>query len=269
VNHLLRELGPVSGEAWAAIEEEASRTLRNFLAARKVVDFSGPHGWTHSAETLGRVEALGTAPAAGVDAAIRRLQPLAELRTPFELSRRELEAIDRGSRDYDLQAVIDAARQAATAEDAAVFHGYDAAGIAGISASSPHAPVVISDDYNQYPGTVARAVATLQAAGIGGPFAVALGPRCYTGVIETTEHGGYPVLEHIRVILGGPVVWAPAVDGAIVVSLRGGDFQLTCGQDFSIGYLEHDADRVRLYLEESITFHAMSAEAGIALVYAD
>src|SRR5690349_21942350 len=67
------------------------------------------------------------------------MQPLAELRTPFELSRRELEAIDRGSRDYDLQVAIDAARQAASAEDAAVFHGYDAAGIAGISDSTPHA----------------------------------------------------------------------------------------------------------------------------------
>ena len=269
MNHLLRELAPVSGEAWEAIEEEASRTLRHFLAARKLVDFSGPLGWGHSAETLGRVEPLGASPADGVDAAIRRMQPLAELRTPFELSRRELEAIDRGSRDYDLQVVIDAARQAASAEDAAVFHGYDAAGIAGISESTPHGPINIPDDYNRYPGTVARAVAMLQSAGIGGPFAIALGPRCYTGVIETTEHGGYPVLEHIRVILGGPIVWAPAVDGAIVVSLRGGDFQLTCGQDFSLGYLDHDADSVRLYLEESMTFRALSPEAGVALVYAD
>jgi len=267
VNHLLRDLAPVSDPGWEAIEEEASRTLRHFLAARKLVDFSGPLGWEHSAETLGRVDPLGDA-LAGVDAAIRMMQPLAELRTPFDLSRRELEAIDRGSRDYDLQVVIDAARQAASAEDAAVFHGYAAAGIAGISQSTPHAPVVIGDDYNQYPGTVARALATLQAAGIAGPFAIALGPRCYTGVIETTEHGGYPVLEHIRLILGGPIVWAPAVDGAIVVSLRGGDFQLSCGQDFSIGYLDHDADNVRLYLEESMTFRALSPDAGVALVYA-
>jgi uncharacterized linocin/CFP29 family protein len=269
VNHLLRELAPVSEEAWAAIEAEASRTLRHFLAARKVVDFSGPHGWAHSAETLGRVDAPSAAPSAGVDAAIRRVQPLAELRTRFEMSRRELEAIDRGSLDYDTLPIIDAARQAAMAEDAAVFHGYDAAGIAGISDSTPHAPVIIGDDYNAYPGTVARALATLQSAGIAGPFTIALGPRCYTGVIETTEHGGYPVLEHIRLILGGPVVWAPAVDGAIVVSLRGGDFKLTCGQDFSVGYLDHDADVVRLYLEESMTFRAYSPEAGLALVYAD
>jgi uncharacterized linocin/CFP29 family protein len=267
VNHLFRELAPVSDEAWAAIDEEASRTLRHFLTARKVVDFSGPHGWTHSAETLGRVESLDAAPAAGVDAAVRRVQPLAELRTAFQMSRRELDAIDRGAGEYDTQPVIDAARQAAMAEDAAVFHGYDAAGIAGISESTPHSPIAISDDYNEYPGTVARAVAMLQDAGVAGPYAVALGPRCYTGVIETTERGGYPVLEHIRLIAGGPVVWAPAVDGAIVVSLRGGDFQLTCGQDFSIGYLDHDAANVRLYVEESMTFKALSPDAGVALVY--
>src|SRR5207247_8582155 len=158
----------------------------------------------------------------------RRMHPRARRPTPSQPSRRELRAIARGARDYDLQVVIDAARQAASAEDAAVFHGFDAAGIAGISDSTPHAPIVISDDYNDYPGTVARAVAMLQSAGIGGPFAIALGPRCYTGVIETTEHGGYPVLEHIRLILGGPVVWAPAVGGAVVVSWRGGAFQLTC-----------------------------------------
>jgi uncharacterized linocin/CFP29 family protein len=268
VNHLCRELAPVSDDAWAAIEEEASRTFRHFLTARKVVDFSGPHGWTHSAQTLGRVESIDTAPVAGVDAAIRRVQPLAELRTAVQMSRRELDAIDRGAGEYDTQPVIDAARQAAMAEDAAVFHGYDAAGIAGISQSTPHSPIVISDDYNEYPGTVARAVAMLQAAGVAGPYAVALGPRCYTGVIETTERGGYPVLEHIRLIAGGPVIWAPAVDGAIVVSLRGGDFQLTCGQDFSIGYLDHDAANVRLYVEESMTFQALSPDAGVALVYA-
>jgi uncharacterized linocin/CFP29 family protein len=110
-------------------------------------------------------------------------------------------------------------------------------------------------------------VATLQGEGIGGPYAIALGPRCYTGVIETTEHGGYPLLEHLRLILGGPALWAPAVDGAIVLSTRGGDFELVVGQDVSIGYLDHDAQNVRLYLEESFTFRVLSPEAAVALRY--
>ena len=80
-------------------------------------------------------------------------------------------------------------------------------------------------------------------------------------MIETTEHGGYPVLEHLRLIVEGPVVWAPAVDGAVLISLRGDDFELVVGQDLSIKYLDHDAERVRLYLEESVTFRAASPEA--------
>ena len=114
---------------------------------------------------------------------------------------------------------------------------------------------------------MAKAVAALRAADIAGPYAIALGARCFTGVTETTEHGGYPVFEHLRQILGGPVVWAPAVNGAVVVSLRGGDFELTLGQDFSIGYLSHDGTSVQLYLEESFTLVNHSPEAAVALVY--
>ena len=125
----------------------------------------------------------------------------------------------------------------------------------------------ISDDYSHYPEHVASAVAVLRAADIAGPYAIALGSRCFTGVTETTEHGGYPVLEHLRQILGGPVVWAPAVDGAVVMSQRGGDFELTVGQDFSIGYRTSDASSVSLYLEESLAFRVNTPEAAVHLAY--
>ena len=110
-------------------------------------------------------------------------------------------------------------------------------------------------------------MAVLRQAGVDGPYGIALGPRCYTGVIETTQRGGYPVLEHLRLILGGPVIWAPAVDGAIVVSLRGGDFELISGQDVSIGYASATTDSVSLFLQESLTFRTHGPEAAIALTY--
>lgn len=84
-------------------------------------------------------------------------------------------------------------------------------------------------------------------------------------MIETTEDGGYPVLEHLRLILGGPVLWAPAVDGAVVLSTRGEDFQLSCGEDLAIGYLSHGAETVELFLEESIGFRVLTPEAAVAL----
>jgi uncharacterized linocin/CFP29 family protein len=110
--------------------------------------------------------------------------------------------------------------------------------------------VTIDDDYSRFPEHAAKAVAILRAADIAGPYAIALGARCFTGVTETTERGGYPVLEHLREILGGPVVWAPAVDGAVILSQRGGDYKMTVGQDFSVGYLFSDAALVQFYIEE-------------------
>jgi uncharacterized linocin/CFP29 family protein len=266
VNHLRRELAPVTDAAWAQITEEATRSLKHFLAARKLIDVTGPEGWEASSVDIGRADAI-EGPAAGVAAHQRNVLGLVELRTPFELSLAELDRADRGATDLDLGAVVAAATLAATAEDATVFHGYAAAGLAGVGSASPHNPIDIAEEYDNYPRTAAMAVATLRAAGVDGPYAIALGPRCYTGVIETTEHGGYPVFDHLKLIAGGPVVWAPAVDGAVVLSQRGGDFELVLGQDFSIGYEGADADSVRLYLEESLAVRINSPEAAIRLVY--
>ncbi len=267
MNHLMRELAPVTDDAWVQIEEEATRSVKHYLAARRLVDFAGPLGWGPSAVDVGRVDPLDSGSLAGVEVAVRRVAPLVELRSPFTLDRAELADADRGAADLDLDAVIAAGRAAALAEDQLVFHGYPQAGVAGVIPSSPHEKVAISDDYSDYPEHVAKAVAALRAADIAGPYAIALGARCYTGVTETTEHGGYPVLQHLTELLGGPVVWAPAVDGAVVLSQRGGDFELTVGQDFAIGYRSSDATSVDLYLEESATFRVLTPEAAVHLAY--
>jgi uncharacterized linocin/CFP29 family protein len=265
MNHLLRELAPITDGAWEQIDDEARRSLKHYLAARRLVDFEGPLGWETSAIGLGRIESLTAGPLPGVEGSRRQVLPVVEFRAPFSLSRAELSAAERGAHDLDLASVIAAARSAALAEDGAIFHGYDAGGIAGIVPSSPHQAVPIGDDYSHYPEPVAKAVAVLRDADVAGPYAIAMGERCYTGVIETTEHGGYPVFEHLRNILGGDVIWAPAVDGAVIVSQRGGDFELHVGQDFSIGYAGADTDAVQLYVEESLAFRINTPEAAIHL----
>lgn len=269
MNNLLRELAPISDDAWAEIDAEAKRTLTHFLAARKLVDVMGPLGYDASSISLGRLDALGEQPGDGVTATRRHVLPLVELHREFTLDRGELESIDRGACDADLDPVRAAARALALAEDAIVFDGYAAGGIAGIGPTSPHAAITLSEQFEQYPNHVAKAVAMLKEAGVSGPYAIALGPRCFSGVIETTEKGGYPLLHHLGLILGGPVVWAPAVDGALVLSQRGGDFELTIGQDISIAYRSHGADTVTLELRESLAFLGCSPEAAVALRYAD
>jgi len=267
VNHLLRELAPISDDAWEQIDAEARRSLKHYLAGRRLIDFEGPLGWDASSVSLGRIEQLSEPPTEGVEAARRNVLPMVEFRSPFSLAYDELAAAARGASDLDLDAVIAASRAAALAEDGAIFHGYGAGGISGIIPSSPHEAVAISDDYSHYPEHAAKAVAVLRVAGVAGPYVMAMGARCFTGVIETTEHGGYPVFEHLRNILGGDVVRAPAVDGAVIVSQRGGDFELTVGQDLSIGYASADANAVQLYLEESLAFRINTPEAAIHLAH--
>ncbi len=267
MNHLMRELAPISTAGWAEIEREAKRTLKATLAARRIVDFKGPQGWDASAIGLGRSQAVEMpGKASGVRARLRQVLPLVELRVPFELRREYLDDIERGAKDPDLDAVIEAARAIAMAEDRAVFHGFPEAGIHGICEAQAEMAVAIGDNYEAFPAVVTAAINRLRDEGVDGPYAIALGERCYTGVTDTT-HGGYPVLEHIRHIVDGPLVWAPGLDGAVVLSMRGDDFELTVGEDFAIGYHSHDAEIVRLYLEESFTFWLLSPQAGIPLVH--
>ncbi len=266
MNHLNRELAPVGDRAWQQIEDEAGRSLRHFLAGRRLVDFTGPLGWEASAVARGRLGAAEPVPGAThVDLRPREVHQFVEIRRPFTLTREELDVAERGATDIDLEPVVDAAREAAHVEDWCVFHGQLASGLEGIIPASVHAPIPLGDDYSRYPHVVAGAIATLQEAGVDGPYGLALGPDGYRGVLETTERGGYPLLEHLRLILGGPVVWAPAVDGAVVVSQRGGDYELLVGQDFSIGYLAHDATEVQLYLESSFAFRVEGADGAVAL----
>jgi uncharacterized linocin/CFP29 family protein len=265
MSHLLREHAPITEKAWSLIDEEARERLTPALAARKLVDFSGPHGWEHSATNLGRTRPGADAEFEGVFTRQRRVLPVVELRAPFAVSREELRDADRGAVDVDFDALAEAARRAATAENRAIFHGFEAAGIGGIAETSTHDAITLGEDCERYPRHVATAVEALLAVGIDGPYGLALGPEAYTRVLQTSEHGGYPLLEHLRKIIGGPLVWSPGVDGAVVVSLRGGDFLYDAGEDLSVGYEDHDADVVRLYLEESFTFRVATPEAAVAL----
>ncbi|GAB4589173.1 family 1 encapsulin nanocompartment shell protein [Nocardia sp. IFM 10818] len=263
MNNLHRELAPITSEAWAAIEEEATRTFKRHIAGRRVVDVSGPHGADFNAVGLGRTEIIAS-PGEGVQASRRVVVPLVELRVPFILSRQELDNVERGARDTDLDAVKDAAKKIAFAEDRAIFEGYPAAGITGIRAATNCEPVKLPGDPRLTPEAVAQALSKLRLAGVDGPYSVLLSADLYTAVSETSDHG-HPIRTHIERLIDGDIIWAPAIDGAFVLSTRGGDFDLQIGQDLSIGYLAHDAEQVQLYFQESLTFLVYTAEAAVPL----
>jgi uncharacterized linocin/CFP29 family protein len=264
VDHLLRANAPISDAGWELLDTEARGRLTTVLAARRLVDFSGPHGWQHSATNLGRTSALAAAPSKQVSGLQRRVLPLVEARAEFEVSRAELRDGDRGADDVDLTQLDKAAHQLAVTENVAVFDGWKGAFV-GISEASPHEQLPLGDAADAYPARVAEAVDALRGAGVDGPYAMALGREHYRNALGGAERGGYPLIEHLQQILGGAIVWAPGLDAAIVLSKRGGDFVFECGQDVSIGYQSHDEETVRLYLEESFSFHVATPEAAVVL----
>jgi uncharacterized linocin/CFP29 family protein len=265
MNHLLRGHAPLTDSNWKLLDDEARDRLAGPLAARRLVDFVGPQGWEHSSTNLGRVEPVEVGEE-GVKALQRRVLPLVEVRVDFTVSRSEMRDDDRGAVDVDLESLDLAAHQIAIAENSAVFNGWAKAGIQGVVESSPFEPEPLGASADSYTRSVARAIEGLREAGVEGPYGLALGPDEYIKVIETAEHGGYPLFDHLRKILdGGQIVWAPGLSGAVAMSLRGGDFLFESGQDLSVGYDHHDAEHVHLYLEETFSFIVATPEAAAPL----
>jgi uncharacterized linocin/CFP29 family protein len=263
MNNLHRELAPISDAAWSQIEEETTRTIKRYLAGRRVVDVAGPGGVALSAVGTGHLHTV-TAPGDGILARQRIVNPLVELRVPFELDRQQIDDVDRGANDSDWQPAKDAAQLLAFAEDRAIFEGYAAAGIGGIREGTSNPVMTLPADIRDYPNAIAQALSQLRLVGVNGPYSVLLSADAYTGLSETSDHG-YPVLEHIRRLIEGDIIWAPAISGAFVLTTRGGDFGLYIGEDVSIGYLSHNDKTVRLYLEETFTFLLLTTEASVAL----
>ena len=263
MNNLHRELAPISDGAWAQIEEETSRTLKRYLAGRRVVDVHGPAGSALSAIGTGHLSSVA-APGKGIVARQREVKALVELRVPFDLDRQMIDDVERGANDSDWQPAKDAARQLAFAEDRAIFEGYSAAGIVGVRQGTSNPKKPLPADVRKYPEALAQALSQLRLVGVNGPYSILLGADAYTELAETSDYG-YPVLEHVKRLFEGKIIWAPAIDGAFVVTTRGGDFDLHIGQDVSIGYLSHTDTHVRLYLQETFTFLYLTSEAAVAL----
>ena len=261
---LRREMAPIAQEAWQEIERQSSRILGGNLSGRKLVDFLGPFGWSFAAVNLGRLE-LGCGEDTGELAwGLHKVQPLVEIRVPFRLRIWDLDDVERGAKNPDLSALTQAARRAALFEERAIYHGFAKAGIQGLLEHPAHAPVPLSSDRGSLTESVELAVLAIQEAAIGGPYALVLGTEPYKWLMAG-EPNAYPLRNRIEALATGGIHWSPALAGGLVLSRRGGDFELSVGQDFTIGYKGHSTLEVELYLAESFTFRVLEGAAAVEL----
>ena len=141
MNHLFRDLAPISDAGWQEIEKEARRTLKTTLGRaqagglRRAAGLAGIGCWH-------RPQRAGRAAVARQVCEARLAQGAADGRIAraVRTAPQRADAIDRGAKDPDTDPIIEAARKIAIAEDRAVFHGYPAAGIRGICEGRRTAP---------------------------------------------------------------------------------------------------------------------------------
>ncbi len=261
---LKRSLAPLTDAAWEAVDAAAATILKAQLTARTLVDFSGPHGWEYAALNLGRIDIPKGGGDPEVPWGIRSVLPLVEVRVPVVLPQLELDNASRGCKDLDLTPLEEAARRVAYFEDAAVYTGFGPGGIQGIVQEAAHEPIPLPDNPESYPQAVAQGLKELRLAGVPGPYSLVLGIDAYASLIQAGK-GGFPPARIIQDMLGGQLLAAQAIQGGLLLSTAGGDFELTLGQDLAVGFATHDRQNVELFLTESFTFRVLRPEAAVEL----
>ncbi len=264
---LRRKLAPLIDSAWAEIDKEARNILATNLSGRRVVDLVGPSGYQTSAINLGRLDVDRQGNEDGLLWGQRLVQPLIEIRVPFSVSLRELDNLARGAGKVQLGSVSAAAHKAASFEERAVYLGFPPGGILGLREASEHLPIGLGE--GSEPGAildaVTRGLLVLHDAGVTGPFELVLGPEPYAQVLS--DASVYPLRQQLTKLLAGPPIYSPVLGrGGFLISTRGGDFELTLGQDLAIGYEYMHGDSVHLFLLETFTFRVLGPEAVVALV---
>ena len=260
---LKREAAPITARAWEEIDRQTSVLLDSALTARTIATVEGPYGWEYSAVALGHIKHVTRDDASGLEYGLRSVLPLVEQRVFFELDIWELDNIERGARDVDLSALQTAIQRAVLFEEGAVLRGLPDAGIRGLSQSDGHAAVPVGAAAKEIVDGAARAIALLQQVSIAGPYALIVSPSFWQALTEPV--GAYPGFEFVKGLLNGQVILSPLIESALLVSLRGGDYRLVLGQDFSVGYHSHSTERVRLYITESFTFQMREPRAVVRL----
>ncbi|HOZ72942.1 MAG TPA: family 1 encapsulin nanocompartment shell protein [Spirochaetales bacterium] len=263
MDKLRRELAPISQEAWNEIDAMARETLKASLSGRKIVDVHGPRGFDYAGVPLGRLSVPKQQPAGEVRYGLHQVLPLVETRVDFSLDIWELDNIGRGARDPDLDALVEACRKIAAFEEKAVFDGFKAGSFIGLHEYAKDRKVGAVLNSDAFLDAVAEGQAMMRRDGVDAPANLVVSVDIWKFLGKSVPGGTLRSIVERQI--GGRVVYSEAVKDAMLVSARGGDAELTVGQDLAIGYNGHDTTKVSLYLLESFAFRVITPQAIVGL----
>lgn len=262
---LKRSISPVSAAAWEEIDEQAVKVLKSRLSGRKFVDVAGPFGWDHAVVSTGRLDVSKAEGKGEVHWGVHVVQPLVETRVSFEMDIWELDNVARGAKDLDLDPLIEAAEKIASFEENAIYNGFEPGCIVGLAQSGEPQQISIStENPRDIMAGLSEGLVFFRKNSIEGPYTLVAGPQLWQIIDVFGE--GYPLRKRVSSMFEGGMILAPELEGGFLVSTRGGDLELTLGQDLSIGYSSTLGDKVRLFMAESFTFRVIEPNAIVPLV---
>ncbi len=260
MDYLRRHAAPLSDRVWKALDESVAQAARHVLAARRIATFDGPRGWDHVASRLGTMTPCG-APDGRAVVCVPEVALLAEVRVDFSLPWTSVEVFERGAPVLDTSSAESAAREIALAEDRIAFYG---APVGRGFLASKGTPRVQARDWSK-PGQVVadivKAVETLDAAGIGGPYEAVLSLPRYYAYLQAVDDSGYPSSRQLKEVLASVHRATVLKEAGAVFSTRGGDFVITVGGDLATGYRVHDREAIHLFCVETVAPQLITAEA--------
>lgn len=259
MNILKKSIAPITDKGWDEIKVQTQQVLDSYITARNFIDVDGPNGLELGGVSTGRLNTPGNQPKKGVNYGIREFLPLVEIRKPFELDLWELDNIDRGAKDVDLPPLENAVKEMAWFEEKAIYDGFEPAQIKGLIPSAEGNRVPAPQGTNAFLKEIGNQILKLNRKGVEGPFTLVINESEWLNFVNLSE--GYPVQKQLKDILGGKVLINHFNKNTLLVSERGGDYELVLGQDITIGYDTHDTKKVKLYLTSSFTFRVLSSEA--------
>ena len=261
MNFLRRELAPICPQAWSEIDSVAKIALSAKLSGRKFVDVDGPHGLDYASVPLGRLTLPEKQDGAnvGFGYGVHQVLPLVETRSYFSLPIWELDNVERGAKDINLDAVIKSSREIAAFEEQAIYDGFAPGAIVGLEQVVKTKRIRIAKDANAVVDAVSKGLEQLLKDGVAGPANLVVSPSLWELLAHSVPGG--TLRSVIESEIGGRVIYAESLKDALLVSSRGGDAELTIGQDFAIGYHTHSATDVSLFITESFTFRVIEPEA--------
>lgn len=249
---MYRSLAPITKNGWEQIDNRAKEVISSIISGRKVVSVTGPKGSNYVAYNHGKLGHVMEQD--GVKFASYKVTPLVEIRIEFKLNRWELDNAIRGNNNIDFTNLEDAVRKAAIFEEKAIYEGLSDGNIKGLLELT-ESYEKLGDTADTIKESIAKAILKLRKAYFTGNMDLIVSEDLYAKLWSLESRT--PLVKTLESMIGGKIVTSEVMKGAILIPHKNENFVLELGEDFSLGYQEHDQKEVTFFIKESFTFQVL------------